>query len=98
MGHCEGSGRADAVHSTKRCVHVCVSEAPVYPNHPSNTPLIQPPPSGFIAIDGTSLTICDVDQGKQTFSFMLIAHTQAAVILPGKPVGVAVNIEVSSEQ
>ncbi len=44
-------------------------------------------PKGFIAIDGTSLTICDVDQAASVFSFMLISHTQASVIIPAKPVG-----------
>jgi len=63
---------------------------------------VQPParlmpyivPKGFIAIDGTSLTVCDVDQAAGTFNFMLIEFTQQKVIIPKKKVGDAVNLEV----
>ena len=51
-------------------------------------------PKGFICIDGTSLTVCDVDQAAGTFNFMLIAFTQAKVIIPKKSVGDVVNLEV----
>ena len=51
-------------------------------------------PKGFIAIDGTSLTVCEVDQAEGWFSFMLIAFTQSKVIIPQKAVGDAVNLEV----
>ena len=51
-------------------------------------------PKGFISVDGTSLTICDVDTLKSTFTFMLISHTQQSVIIPRKEVGDLVNIEV----
>lgn len=51
-------------------------------------------PKGFIAIDGTSLTVCDVDHAQGTFNFMLIAFTQQKVIIPKKAVGDAVNLEV----
>ena len=51
-------------------------------------------PKGFIAIDGTSLTVVDVDQSAGTFSFMLIEFTQQKVIIPKKKVGDQVNLEV----
>ena len=51
-------------------------------------------PKGFIAVDGTSLTICDTDNEESWFTFMLIAHTQQSVIIPNKPVGGLVNVEV----
>ena len=51
-------------------------------------------PKGFVAIDGTSLTICEVDQQQRWFTIMLISHTQSAVILPHKNIGDGVNIEV----
>jgi riboflavin synthase len=51
-------------------------------------------PKGFIAIDGTSLTVVDVDQAAGTFSFMLIEFTQQKVIIPKKKVGDKVNLEV----
>lgn len=53
-------------------------------------------PKGFICVDGTSLTICDVDSRPDAlwFTFMLVAHTQQSVIIPAKAVGELVNIEV----
>lgn len=49
---------------------------------------------GFIAIDGTSLTITAVDDDKGTFSVMLIAYTQEKVVIAQKSIGDEVNIEV----
>lgn len=53
-------------------------------------------PKGFIAVDGTSLTVCDVHRGSEegTFTFMLVAYTQQHVIIPSKAVGDLVNLEV----
>jgi riboflavin synthase len=51
-------------------------------------------PKGFIAIDGTSLTVVDVDRQECTFTFMLVAYTQSKIIVPRKQVGDLVNIEV----
>ncbi|ORX49082.1 alpha subunit of riboflavin synthase, partial [Hesseltinella vesiculosa] len=50
-------------------------------------------PKGFIALDGTSLTVCDVDDNTRSFSIMMIAHTQNHVIMPLKQVGDRVNVE-----
>jgi riboflavin synthase len=47
---------------------------------------------GYIALDGTSLTITGVDD--TSFSVMLIAHTQAKTIVAMKQVGDSVNVEV----
>ena len=49
---------------------------------------------GFIAIDGTSLTVTDVNYLTSEFSIMMIPYTQEKVILPTKYVGDWVNIEV----
>lgn len=49
---------------------------------------------GFICLDGTSLTVCDVDDNERTFSIMMIAHTQNHVIMPTKKIGDRVNVEV----
>lgn len=49
---------------------------------------------GFIALDGTSLTITGVDEARNTFSVMLIAYTQDKVVLGSKAVGDYVNVEV----
>jgi len=47
---------------------------------------------GYVAIDGTSLTVCGV--GEDWFTFMLIDYTQQRIALPKKPVGSRINIEV----
>ena len=47
---------------------------------------------GYIALDGTSLTITAVDES--TFSVMLIAYTQARTVVAMKHVGDKVNVEV----
>ncbi|NND89215.1 MAG: riboflavin synthase [Granulosicoccus sp.] len=47
---------------------------------------------GYIALDGTSLTVVDV--GADWFSVTLVAYTQSHIVLPGKAVGEQVNIEV----
>ncbi|KAJ8614453.1 hypothetical protein CTAYLR_000818 [Chrysophaeum taylorii] len=49
-------------------------------------------PKGYIAVDGTSLTVCDVDDN--TFTLMLVEHTQKCIVLPTKAAGAAVNLEV----
>lgn len=49
---------------------------------------------GFVAIDGTSLTVTTVDDAKGTFSVMLIAHTQQNVTLSQNREGDLLNIEV----
>lgn len=49
---------------------------------------------GFIAVDGTSLTVTDVNYATGEFSIMLVSYSQGKVILPAKDVGDTVNIEV----
>ena len=51
-------------------------------------------PKGFIAIDGTSLTVCDVNLEENWFTLMLVEYTQSKIILPSKSVGGTVNVEV----
>lgn len=50
-------------------------------------------PKGYIAVDGTSLTVCDVNYTEKWFNLMLIAHTQQCIIMPKKKVGERVNLE-----
>lgn len=53
-------------------------------------------PKGYVAVDGTSLTVCDVAPPAGdafSFTFMLIEFTQKHIIIPHKPVGGAVNLE-----
>ena len=49
-------------------------------------------PKGYVALDGTSLTVVDVTA--TTFSVTLVAYTQAHIVLPSRAVGDALNIEV----
>jgi len=51
---------------------------------------------GFIAVDGTSLTVCDVNSslGQEWFTFMLVEYTQKKIIVSSKNVGDLVNLEV----
>lgn len=49
---------------------------------------------GFIALDGVSLTVCEVNDQENYFSIMLIDYTQKNVIMPQKMVGDRVNLEV----
>ncbi|KAF9384578.1 Riboflavin synthase alpha chain [Mortierella sp. AD011] len=51
-------------------------------------------PKGFICLDGTSLTVIDVDDVQRTFSIMMIAYTQTRVVMPRKALGDQVNVEV----
>ncbi|KAK0465526.1 uncharacterized protein EV420DRAFT_1514764 [Desarmillaria tabescens] len=51
-------------------------------------------PKGYVTIDGTSLTLTDVNDTKRTFSVMLIQHTQEKITLSKKKIGAKVNIEV----
>jgi riboflavin synthase len=51
-------------------------------------------PKGYVCLDGTSLTVIDVDWEKRLFSVMLIAYTQSKVVMTSKDVGDLVNLEV----
>lgn len=51
-------------------------------------------PKGFIAVDGTSLTVVGVFEEESSFNFMLVAYTQQKIVLPSKKVGDKVNLEV----
>ena len=49
---------------------------------------------GYIAIDGTSLTITEADPATGIFAVMLVPHTQKCIVLPLRAIGDKVNIEV----
>ncbi|KAI5120797.1 hypothetical protein M0805_002424 [Coniferiporia weirii] len=66
--------------------------APPTPEIPSVLQYIIP--KGYVAIDGASLTITQVDDSTRTFGVMLIQHTQERITLGTKQVGEQVNIEV----
>ncbi|THH17379.1 hypothetical protein EW146_g3423 [Bondarzewia mesenterica] len=62
------------------------------PARPSLLPYLIP--KGYVAIDGTSLTLTSVDDAQRTFGIMLIQHTQEKITLSKKDIGARVNIEV----
>lgn len=47
---------------------------------------------GYIAIDGTSLTITEADPTTGIFAVMLVPHTQSKIVLPDRTVGDRVNL------
>lgn len=49
---------------------------------------------GFIALDGTSLTVTQVNDTEGWFEVMLIVYTQTRVVIAQKKAGDSVNIEV----
>ncbi|KAF3062203.1 Riboflavin synthase [Daldinia childiae] len=49
---------------------------------------------GYVALDGTSLTVTRVDDAEGWFEIMLIAYTQEKVVLARKVAGDSVNLEV----
>lgn len=51
-------------------------------------------PKGYVCLDGTSLTVIDVDWKARQFSVMLIAYTQSKVVMTSKDEGDLVNLEV----
>jgi len=86
QGHIDGTGVLRALTPDGPSVIVII-EAPA-----NLMPYIVP--KGFIAVDGTSLTVVDVDRTANTFTIALIVHTQDAVILAHLPLGSRVNLEV----
>lgn len=49
---------------------------------------------GYVALDGTSLTVTKVDDAEGWWEVMLIAYTQEKVVVAAKKVGDTVNVEV----
>lgn len=49
---------------------------------------------GYVALDGTSLTVTAVDDEEGWWEVMLIAYTQEKVVIAQKKVGDTVNVEV----
>jgi len=49
---------------------------------------------GFIALDGTSLTVTEVNDADATFGVMIIAYTQSKVVMTEKKEGDTINVEV----
>lgn len=86
QGHVDGTGQIIEKRTEKDSLWIQVKTSPDIIRY-----IV---PKGFIAIDGTSLTVVDVNREENWFTFMLIEYTQKKIVVPGKPVGSLINIEV----
>jgi riboflavin synthase len=85
QGHVDGTGQIAAFRPEGDSVWVTVRAPPEI--------LRLLVPKGFVAVDGTSLTVVNVDEDGGWFDFMLVRYTQDNVVLPKKKVGDKVNLE-----
>ncbi|MEE8397073.1 MAG: riboflavin synthase [bacterium] len=84
QGHVDGIGRLRESSADGDSLRVAVEAPPELLHYMV--------PKGYIAVDGTSLTLIDVLEDH--FTFMLIAYTQQQIVLPSRAPGDKVNIEV----
>ncbi len=84
QGHVDGTGMVRELKPEGDSLWVTVNAPPQILRH-----IVR---KGFIAVDGVSLTVVDVDT--QSFSFMLIDYTQKHTTLSQRPPGSLVNLEV----
>lgn len=84
QGHVDGTGVARAFRPEGDSLWVTIEAAPDLLRYIVS--------KGYIAVDGTSLTVVDVLP--DAFTFMLVAYTQQHITLPRKSPGSRVNLEV----
>ncbi|MCZ6533274.1 MAG: riboflavin synthase [SAR324 cluster bacterium] len=84
QGHVDGTGRLAGRQPDGDSLRVRVEASPELLHYMV--------PKGYIAVDGTSLTLIDVLE--DSFTFMLVAYTQQNIVLPGRPLGSKLNLEV----
>lgn len=84
QGHIDSTGQITSLRRDEDALWVTVKADPAIMRY-----IV---PKGYIALDGTSLTVVDV--GEDWFTVTLVAYTQQQIILPQKQAGDAVNIEV----
>lgn len=85
QGHVDGTGEIAAFRPEGDSIWVTVRAPPEI--------LRLLVPKGFVAVDGTSLTVVNVNEEAGWFDFMLVRYTQDNVVLPRKKVGDKVNLE-----
>uniref|UniRef100_A0A0D9Y015 Riboflavin synthase n=1 Tax=Leersia perrieri TaxID=77586 RepID=A0A0D9Y015_9ORYZ len=85
QGHVDGTGEIAAFRPEGDSVWVTVRAPPEI--------LRLLVPKGFVAVDGASLTVVNVDEEGGWFDFMLVRYTQENIVLPKKKVGDKVNLE-----
>jgi len=86
QGHVDAAGRVMSMQREGESLWVQISAPPEVMRYVV--------PKGYIAVDGTSLTVCKVNQQEGWFNLMLVAHTQTKIVLPHRAVGDRVNLEV----
>lgn len=84
QGHVDGLGRILEKRPEGEALWVTIAAPPEVARY-----LV---PRAFIAVDGASLTVARVENGR--FAVSLVPYTQAHITLPRQPVGYAVNLEV----
>ncbi len=84
QGHVDGTGVITAFRADRDALWVTVAADPALMRYVVT--------KGYVAIDGTSLTVVDV--GPDWFNVTLIDYTQGKIALPRKTVGDRVNLEV----
>lgn len=83
QGHVDGTGKLSALHTDEDALWVTIKTNPAMMRYIVT--------KGYVAIDGTSLTVVDV--GPDWFNVTLISYTQSKIILAKKSVGDSVNLE-----
>ncbi len=83
QGHVDTTGTIRALRPEGDSLWVTVAAPPAIMRY-----VVQ---KGYIAVDGTSLTVVDVLD--DAFTFMLVAYTQQHIIIPKKSAGERVNLE-----
>ena len=84
QGHVDGTGTVSSVAGDGEALLITVETGPDILRY-----IVE---KGFVAVDGTSLTVVNCDS--QVFSFTLIPYTQAKTVLGSRIAGDAVNLEV----
>jgi riboflavin synthase len=84
QGHVDGVGQIVRTRHEENALWVTIAPPPEIMRYVV--------PRAFIAVDGASLTVAQVEAGH--FSVSLIPHTQAHITLPQQPNGALVNLEV----
>lgn len=78
QGHVDGTGTIVSFKPEKDSLWVTVKTTPEI--------LKFIVPKGYIAVDGTSLTVVDVLNDESSFTFMLVAYTQQKISIPQRKV------------
>jgi len=85
QGHVDGVGSITTIQQDGDAMKVIIATTPALIKF-----IVE---KGYIAVDGTSLTVVNVNTNNNSFEVMLIQFTQQKVILSRKRIGDKVNLE-----